>query len=448
MADSSARDSMAAPADTGSGGQAQPSLLPDSDQLQTDHGYNLKVNVRMAPVYADSTLVSEITGYLPRGSVVGVLSVLDNWYKIEYGEQNDRRQGWVISYGVERTHEMEHVVTSRDDENRWAGMRVVVVAGETSVRSFPSTAADVLVKAYRNEIFEVAGASEDYYMVRLSDAVNGWIWRGDVANYEDPKYTREQIEQMYSSIRDHRQRISDLKSLVSDLESRDSSVQRNLELLSVLDQRRQEQAARLAARGDSKPFFQFDSLKQRLSLQAGFLRQGFDGGLGLDVTMLMGLGMRYRPSDKLSFELSRHGGDPALLAAADGTSPLPSGLSGLDSLTVSAKFWQMGMRYELGKLRRLPLLGKLDNHLYAGLGFLTLSPKTAGYSGSQNLWGPVLGWGFKMRLFGPLSLDASLRAFLTQAEVTDVRFAGMNLLQTKSVFLKNIGFTGGISWQF
>jgi len=125
--------------------------------------------------------------------------------------------------------------------------------------------------------------------------------------------------------------------------------------------------------------------------------------------MLMGLGMRYRPSEKLSFELSRHGGDPALLVASEDAGPLPSGLSGLDSLTISGKFWQMGLRYELGKVNRLPLLGRMDNHLYAGLGFLTLSPKTAGYSGSQDLWGPVLGWGFKMGLFGPLSLDVALR---------------------------------------
>ena len=163
--------------------------------------------------------------------------------------------------------------------------------------------------------------------------------------------------------------------------------------------------------------------------------------------MLMGFGMRYRPSDKLSFEVSRHGGDPALLAAGEGTGPLPTGLSGLDSLTVSGKYWKVGMRYEIGH-PPIPVLGKLDNHLYAGLGFLTLSPKTAGYSGSQDLWGPVLGWGFRMGLFGPLSLDAGLQVFLTQTEVTDVRFAGMSLLQTRSVFLKNIGFGGGISWQF
>ena len=448
MADSAMADTVSTSADSTQPQTVDPFLLPSSSELQTAHGYNLKVTVRMAPVYSDSTLVSEIVNYLPRGSVVGVVDVRDNWYQIEYGDKNDRKHGWVISYGVERTHEMEHIVTSREDENRWAGMRVVVIAGETSIRSFPSTAAETLVKAYRNEIFEVAGASEDYYMVKLSNAVTGWVWRGDVSIYEEPKYTREEIQQMYTTIRDHRQRITDLQALVSDMERRDSTVGSNLEMLRVLDQRMQEEAARLAREGERKPFFQFDSLKQRLSVQLGFLRQGFDSGLGVDVTMLMGFGLRYRPSDKLSFEVSRHGGDPALLAAGEDAGPLPSGLSGLDSLTISAKFWQMGMRYELGKINKLPMLGKLDNHLYAGLGFLTLSPKTAGYSGSQSLWGPVLGWGFKMGLFGPLTLDAGLKVFLTQTEVTDVRFEGMSLLQTKSVFLKNIGFGGGISWQF
>jgi len=446
--DSMQADTTAGAADSMPPMQPQPFQLPSSGELQTEHGYNLKVTVRMAPIYDDSTLVSVINGYLPRGSVVGVLDVQENWYKIKYGDATPQDSGWVISYGVERTHEMEHIVTSRDDENRWAGQRVVVIAGETPIRSFPSTAADILVKAYRNEIFEVAGASEDYYMVRLSNAVNGWVWRGDVDMYQEPKYTPEQIEQMYTTIREHKQRIADLQSLVGDMEQRDSTVRNNLELLQVLGQRMQEEASRLALAGERKPFFQFDSLKQRLSLQAGFLRQGFDSGLGVDATMLMGLGMRYRPSDKLSFEISRHGGDPALLVASEESGALPSGLSGLDSLTISGKYWQMGLRYELGKVNKLPLLGRMDNHLYAGLGFLTLSPKTAGYSGSQDLWGPVLGWGFKMGLFGPLSLDVALRVFLTQTEVTDVRFSGMNLLQTRSVFLKNIGLGGGISWQF
>ena len=423
-------------------------LLPPADGLDTEHGYNLKVTVRMAPVYDDSTLVSEITGYLPQGSVVGVLTVLDNWYRIEYGTAEDRKDGWLISYGVERTHEMEHVVTSRDDQNRWEGQRVVVVSGETPIRSFPSSAAEILIKAYRNEIFNVSGASEDYYMVKLSNAVNGWVWRGDVDIYEEPKYTKEQIKQMYISVREHKKRIADLQSLISDLESRSTQADSNVQLLSILDERMKAEQARLAARADRKPFFQYDSLKHRINLQVGFLRQGFASDLGLDVTMLTGLGLRYQSSEKFAFEFSRFGGDPALLAPGEDSGSLPTGLSGLDSLRVSAKFWQFGARWMFGKMGRVPLLGGMDNYLYGGLGFLTLTPQTAGYAGSQSLWGPILGWGFTKKLFSSLTFDMGLRVFLTQTEVTDVRFSGQQLLQTRSVFLKNIGMNLGVAWRF
>ncbi len=423
-------------------------LLPPADGLVTAHGYNLKVTVRMAPVYDDSTLVSNISGYIPRGSVVGVLDVLDNWYRIEYGEEGDRKTGWLISYGVERTHEMEHIVTSRDDQNRWEGLRVVVKAGETPVRSFPSSAGEVLVKAYRNEIFNVSGASENYYMVQLSNAVNGWVWRGDVEVYEEPKYTKEQVQQMYDTVRKHKQRIDDLQSLIYDLEQRGARVDSNIELLAILDERMKAEQARMAAMVDRKPFFQFDSLKHRLSLQAGFLRQGFAADLGLDVTMLTGFGLRYRPSEKLAFEFGRFGGNPAMLTPGDSSGGLPTGLNGLDSLSVSAKFWQIGARWMIGALGGVPLLGGMNNYLYGGLGFLTLTPRTASYTGSQSLWGPVLGWGFTREMFGSLSIDMGLRVFLSQTEVTDVRFSGAQLLQTKSVFLNNVGLNLGASWRF
>ncbi|MBW7998229.1 MAG: hypothetical protein FVQ81_16995 [Candidatus Glassbacteria bacterium] len=441
----SAVDPAAQPDSTGASRQF---LLPSSDELETEHGYNLKVTVRMAPVYADSTLISEITGYLPRGSVVGVLTVLENWYRIDYGPEEAHEIGWLISYGVERTHEMEHIVTTRDDANRWEGQRVIVLAGETAIRSFPSSAADILIKAYRNEIFELAGASEEYYLVKLSNAVSGWLWRGDVDIYEEPKYAREQVRQMYVTVSEHKARIDDLGSLISDLERRNILADSNLAMLAVLDRQMQEEAARLVVMQDKRPFFQFDSLKNRLSLQAGVLSQGFASDLGLDVTMMMGLGLRYRPSEKLSFEIARYSGDPALLAQGDGSGSLPVVLSGLDSLTVSGKFWQVGARWMFGGLGGVPLLGGMDNYLYGGLGFLTLQPTTAGFAGSQNLWGPVLGWGFSGGLFSSLSLDAGLRVFLTQTEVTDIRFSGQQLLQTKSVFLANLGFAGGVSWRF
>lgn len=450
-ADTAQTDTSQAAADTLEGDPAQSSqqfLLPSTDALDTEHGYNLKVTVRMAPVYEDSTLVSQIVTYLPEGSVVGVVRVLDNWYRIEYGPEEDRKNGWLISYGVERTHEMEHIVTSREDQNRWEGLRVVVMAGETPIRSFPSSAGDVLVKAYRNEIFEVSGANQDYYMVKLSNAVNGWVWRGDVESFEEPKYTAEQIQQMYANVRGNKQRIDELGSLIGDLELRETEIDRNLEQLAILDQRMKEEAARQATVVEKKPFFQFDSVKNRISLQAGFLRQGFDSGLGLDMTMMMGFGLRYRPSEKLSFEVSRFSGDPALLAPGEDAGSMPAGLIGLDTLTVSGKFWQLGARYEIGGLRGVPLLSKMDNYLYGGLGFLTLKPQTAGYTGSQSLWGPVLGWGFTKGMFGALSIEAGLRVFLSQTEVTDVRLSGSQLLQTESVFLKNIGFNGGVSWQF
>jgi len=428
--------------------QPDAGLIPVTSEFDFSVGYNLKITVRMAPVYQDSTLVSEIIAYLPKGSVVGVVSELDNWYKIEFGPEENRQQGWVISYGVERTHELEYIVMNRDDVNRWAGQRVIVVAGETAVRSFPSAAAEILVRAYRNEIFPIAGESQDYYMVELSNNVRGWVWRGDVEIYIEPKYSRDEVRAMIQSAREQASRINELRELLDDLNERNEAAGQQLTTLRELQQEAEAAAAARAARVEEQGFFQLDSLKQRSSLRAGFLKQSFGSKLGLASTMFKGIGFSYRCSERISLDIDYFSGSPLVKEIGAEQAALPSSLSGLDTLSVSGTFWQAGLRYGIGGLAGVPLLKSMDSYLYGGIGHLSLESSVAGLSDTQKFWGPVFGWEFGKRLFSRLRFEAGLRIFFTSAEVTDVRFSGTPLLQTEKVFLINPAFNMGVMWRF
>jgi len=428
--------------------QPDAGLIPSTSEFDFSIGYNLKITVRMAPVYQDSTLVSDIIAYLPRGSVVGVMNELDNWYMIEFGPEEGRQQGWVISYGVERTHELEYIVTTREDVNRWAGQRVIVVAGETAVRTFPSAAAAMLVRAYRNEIFPLAGESQDYYMVELSNKVKGWIWRGDIEIYIEPKYSRDEVREMIKTARDQGGRINELRELLDDLKERKNTMGLELSAIQEFQQEAAAAAAAEAARPVREPFFQFDSLKQRTSLRGGFLKQGFGSKLGLASTMFKGIGFSYRCSDRMSLDIGYLSGDPLVKEPGEEQAGLPSSLAGLDTLSVTGTFWQAGLRYGIGGLPGVPLFRSMDNYLYGGVGYLSLESSAAGLSATQDLWGAVVGWEFGKRLFSRLSLEAGLRMFFTSAEVTDVSLAGTSLLATEKVFLINPAFYGGVIWRF
>ncbi|OGG05222.1 MAG: hypothetical protein A3F83_07725 [Candidatus Glassbacteria bacterium RIFCSPLOWO2_12_FULL_58_11] len=454
-ADTAGKAAAAAPADTSAEVMPPAAIMPagpanliTTNQFDIAAGYNLKITVRLAPVYQDSTLTSEIIAYLPRGSVVGVLSVQETWYKIDFGEENARQQGWVISYGVERTLELEHIVTNREDINRWAGMQVIVTAGETPVRSFPSNGAEILLRSYRNEIFNIAGESEDYYMVELSNAVKGWAWKGDVQIYTKPKYTREQVREMVRTARERDSRMTELNNLLADLKARNQKVDKELALLEPLLEKVRNQAASASQTTQRKPFFQFDSLKNRSALRLGMLKQGFGPKLGLASTTFKGIAYNYRPSDKLSFDLEYLSGKPTALEPGANQAGLPSSIAGLDTLNISAKFLQFGLRYSIGGLRRVPILSRMDNFLSFGIGHLRINSHAAGVFSTQSLWGPILGWEFSHHLFSKIDIEMGLKYFLTRAEVTDVRFSGTQLLSTQKVFLRNRAFYFGGTWDF
>jgi hypothetical protein len=90
----------------------------------------------------------------------------------------------------------------------------------------------------------------------------------------------------------------------------------------------------------------------------------------------------------------------------------------------------------------------MNNHLYLGLGRMSLKPTAAGLGASQNLLGPVIGWGVSSRLFKRLSFEAGLRFFPARAEVTDVRSSGKSMLAKKKVIIVNQGLFFGVKWNF
>ena len=423
-------------------------IEPTLEEFDLSIGYNLKVTVRMAPVYQDSSLVSGIITYLPRNSVVGVVSEHETWYQIEFGPEEDRKRGWVISYGVERTHELEHIVTSIEDVDRWKGQKVIVIAGETAVRSFPAAGAEILVRAYRNEIFDIAGESEDYYMVQLSKAVRGWIWKGDVELYVQPKYTREEVRLMIRNSRENARRLEELQGLLVDLKERGKAVDQQLETLQALAGKMLASADTALQQRRRPSIFQFDSLKKRSSIKAGFLYQNFGSKLGLATATLRGVGFSFRCTQRVSFDLFYSSADALVRQLSSEQASLPASLAGLDTLSTAVKFWDIGLRCQIGGIAAIPILRNLDNYLYGGVGILDLTPAALHPASGQRSWGPVIGWGFSRGLFGPLELEMGLRGFFTRAEVTDVRFSGKSLLESKKVFIINRAFYGGVNWHF
>jgi Bacterial SH3 domain len=437
-------DVVAQQADSAGAQQAE-----EVEEFDVTVGYNLKVIVRLAPVYSEPSLISPIVAHLPKNSVVAVTKEEDRWYRIAFGseEDNQRQAGWVVSYGVERTHELEFIVTSTADASRYEGQKVIVVSGEAAVRSFPSPQAGLLMNVYRDEVFEVTGESKDYYRIILSKSVQGWIWKGDIDDYIEPKYSREEVKEMRAKSSQQIERLQDLNDLLGEIRQQSEQIDLDIEELTRLEAEKVA-AEEAAISKDIEPsFFDYESLKKRSHLSFGIQRQGFAGKIGLSPGMLMGIGFGFDWNERLKLDFSICSGSPAIRALGAEQPDLPSGMADLDTLAVSVSIMRFGLRYPV-KAPKFPLLKGMDHYLYCGMQRMSLKPTAGGINNQQNLWGGVFAWGMNKPLFGRLRLDIALNYFITRADVTDIRESGRGLLQSKKVFLRNSGFTGGVIWDF
>jgi len=436
--------------------QARPDAGAVADTLEAEQveaveefdvtvGYNLKVTVRLAPVYQESSLVSPIVTHLPRNSVVKVLKEEDRWYKIEFGPEDNRQAGWVISYGMERTHEVEFLVRTREDATRYEGKKVVVVSGEAAVRSFPASQGGLLRTVYRDEVFDITGESADYYRIVLSKAVQGWIWKGDVDDYIEPKYTREQVKEMSSTSRQQVSRLESLYQYLADLEQRRVLLNQEIEKLEALWAEKVAAEQALTQRALEPSVFDYSTLKKRFHLGFGIQRQAYAGSVGLGPAMLKGFGLSFDWKDNQRIDFTYHSGKPAVRKIGPEQEALPSSMDNLDTLAVSASLMRIGLRRGI-PAPNFPLLRGMKHYLYCGLAKMSLKPSAGGYSAKQTLWGPVFAWGMNRPLFKRIQLDIALNFFLTRTDVTDVRNSGRQLLQSKKAFLLNSGFSAGVIW--
>lgn len=405
-------------------------------------GYNLQVTVRLSPVYQEKSLVSPIIAYLPKNSIVAVVIEDDTWYQIAFGQNENRKTGWVIAYGMERTHEMEVIVTTREDVSRYEGRKIVVVAGESSVRSFPSQQAQLLMRVYRDEVFDVAGESKDYFMIQLSKAVRGWIWKGDVDDYIEPRYSNELTTQMKQMSGQQKERLRELDELLTDLEQQSGKIDKEIGELDVLWQKKLAELQQIKV-----PYFTYENLKKKSRIYLGMQRQAFAEQIGLAPAMLMGLGFGFDLTGRTRLEITRHSGKPTVRAIGSEQDPLPASMDNLDTLGVTSSLLRFGVRYAVPALK-IPILGGKTHYLIGGIGRMRFTPCSRGIKDTQTLWGMYMGWGLTKPLFGKMELDLSLNYFLSSTDVTDVRYSGSALVKSKKVFVRNLGLTIGMIWDF
>jgi len=419
---------------------------PHSGQINVDIGYNLKVKLRLIPVYAGQSLTDSIVKYLPQNSVVGVSEEQDNWYKIMFGPADNRRTGWVISYGVERTHEMEFLVTGNEISQRWQGRKVEVLAGESAIRAFPNSDAQLLARVFRGEVFDIVAEAEQFYQVSLPSGATGWIWKGDVGFYIQPRYSPQQVQELRDAASRQEQRDRELSGLIADLSRRDSLARQDMDLLRTLTLRRQAQRDSAAMIQVRVSPWSYDSLKHRVSLAGGFRKQNFGSALGLASTMLKGIGFQVELTPTLAFEFGRFSGVPAV-AALGQDQEIPVPLTGLDTLNIQASLLSLGVAWKVNA-KGVPILGKFDNHLHLGLGRLTLKASAAGHSRTDNLMGPMIGWTIGKHLFSHLSFQAGASWIVTSTEVTGALETGAPLLERQSKTSTNMAIHGGVTWRF
>ncbi|MCE5269713.1 SH3 domain-containing protein [bacterium] len=433
-------DTTAASADTMAHGGPQPG------QINVDIGFNLKVKLRLIPVYAGQSLTDSIIKYLPQNSVVGVSEEQDNWYKIVFGPSDNRRNGWVISYGVERTHDMEYMVTGSEISQRWQGRKVEVLAGESAIRAFPNSEGQLLARVYRGEVFDIVSEAEQFYQVSLPSGATGWIWKGDVGFYIQPRYSLQQVQELRDAADRQEQRDRELSGLLGDLERRDSLARLDLNLLRTLTLRRQAErdSARMIQVRPSP--WSYDSLKHRTSLVLGLRKQSFGSALGLASTMLKGIGVKVDLTPTLAFEFGRFSGVPTVSALGP-DQEIPGPLTGLDTLNVEASLLSLGVAWKVNAAA-VPILKKFDNHLHLGLGRMTLKATAAGKSRTDNLMGPMIGWTIGKHLFSRISFEAGASWIVTSTEVTGALETGGALLERQSKTSANMAIHGGVTWRF
>lgn len=415
-------------------------------QLNVDLGYNLKVKLRLIPVYSGPSLTDSIVEYLPQNSIVGVNEEKDNWFGISFTQGDVRRSGWVISYGVERTHDMETSVAVKETRQQWQGKKVEVVAGESAIRGFPNQSAQLLARVYRGEVFDIAGEADQYYQVTLASGATGWIWKGDVGLYVQPRYSQQQVQELRENAARQEQRWRELSGLLADLTRRDSLTGLDIGVLNQIAARRQAELDSARMQSLKTSVWNYDSLKHRTSMTAGFRKQNFGAAMGLASTMMKGIGVKVDLTDKLAFEFGWSSGVPAASALGE-DDEIPAPLIGLDTLNVTASLMRFGVALKVNA-SRAPILKKFDNSLWLGLGRMALKGEAAGESRSAVLWGPLIGWSIGKKLFSHLSFEAGASWLVTSTEVTGVLETGKSLLARESRTTVNMALHGGVSWRF
>ncbi|MCM3619265.1 SH3 domain-containing protein [Sutcliffiella horikoshii] len=132
-------------------------------------GATIKVsglNVRSEP-----SLNGKILEQLPQGTSVTILSELNNWCEIEYG---NGETGWIAGWFLERSG-----VSSPPQSPATSDGTIVIVDDATNIRNAPSTNAKVVLRASEGEEFSIVGQENDWYKIKLKDGseayVAGWI---------------------------------------------------------------------------------------------------------------------------------------------------------------------------------------------------------------------------------------------------------------------------------
>lgn len=140
----------------------QEELEPSPDQQE---GFQAEVNTTVLNVRSSPSEQAQVIGKLTIGQVVDVLETSDEWYRIDF----DQQEGWIAGWFTQTVQ----------DNPTSAQPRVTILNDGTNLRQGPGLDHPIILRANQGDTFDVTGTEGDWFQIVLDNGeqayVAGWI---------------------------------------------------------------------------------------------------------------------------------------------------------------------------------------------------------------------------------------------------------------------------------